>query len=406
MVMLGKYSVYPTNTYCPTLNCSFPDFTSLAACTTCESKAIQTSRDLVCTVPSRVSKSRVESSCYGKQNDTTCLPLSFVLHDGDPRYLTLQGKGEAYQGKPRNRLRQPRSLFGNSRVLWRSDQQHNSTVAKKDRPLSFCKPLRLRRRDNSTSPSIGKFTCFTSTSDVIEIPDGDLRPFGNMGGILTQCRIDYCAKELRQVVMDNGITKIETLKMKPLTFQGRNANRRRLVYTAEVGGTDTEFVLTSMRSDILVKDLQDIIISRSFDEPLGELGSNQSWQTVFERMAWVITEYLRSSDNPSAHNHTGEAFGLQSTFEVQWAWLTLPVSIVLLSTLFLIITIVRSRREPYLFRNSILAAIFYGLEEWRVDELQDLDRSRTDSGLMKMATKMRATLVSDGDGHLKFSSEQ
>ena len=80
-------------------------------------------------------------------------------------------------------------------------------------------------------------------------------------------------------------------------------------------------------------------------------------------LAKSMTTYIRSSGLPGAANVTGTAYRPETLVHVKWPWLTLPVSLVALSTLFLIATMtVNSRRKALAWKSNILVLLFHGLE--------------------------------------------
>ncbi|KAL9618782.1 MAG: hypothetical protein Q9160_006576 [Pyrenula sp. 1 TL-2023] len=135
--------------------------------------------------------------------------------------------------------------------------------------------------------------------------------------------------------------------------------------------------------------------------------SLNSTAPFFESIADVTTALLRSFEtNPAVENITGYAFGPETYIRVRWQWFLMPVSVVFLSTMFLILTILQSWHQEHLYRSSTLAELFHGLEGWDTNELKLETGSgkvkETDSRLLEKAKHMKVTLKENDEGILKF----
>lgn len=83
---------------------------------------------------------------------------------------------------------------------------------------------------------------------------------------------------------------------------------------------------------------------------------------ILESMAITMTDQLRSSYNAVAGGLTARTVVL---VRVQWAWLTLPVGVVLASGLFLIAEMIESRRTTYvrLWKSTATSLLFHSVSE-------------------------------------------
>ena len=230
---------------------------------------------------------------------------------------------------------------------------------------------------------------------------------------MTECRVDFCAKNFRPNYTDDGSPNW-SITTKPLSFTEPefdvldNSNDP-IAWTAHLKDDDITFNFNMASSKYLEGAVLEIVYSVALKEMIEHLSFELGWPTVYERMADVITDYIRSSDNPSAQRYSGQAFQVQATIEVQWLWLILPIGAVLLSVSFFVVTMMYSGRKSYLFKNSLLPAIFYGLNESGEGEgeVEKVDRRRqTDIDLMKKAAGMKVNLVSDGNGNFGLVREQ
>jgi hypothetical protein len=96
---------------------------------------------------------------------------------------------------------------------------------------------------------------------------------------------------------------------------------------------------------------------------------------------------------------------------VRWIWLSGPLFFVFLSVVILILTIISSSssssRKQYLFKTSILAVLFHGLEGWNVSDLQTEPdgQKKTDYELLQLANGMRVSSRKNDEGSLKLKKE-
>lgn len=87
---------------------------------------------------------------------------------------------------------------------------------------------------------------------------------------------------------------------------------------------------------------------------------------------------------------------------VKWQWITLPVTVVLLSVVFLVITILVSRRQKQLalWKSSVLPLLYHGLDE-RVAIL-DGEEYAVVSGMEADAKSVEVLLEGSERGRLMF----
>ena len=86
----------------------------------------------------------------------------------------------------------------------------------------------------------------------------------------------------------------------------------------------------------------------------------------------------------------------------------MPLSVVLISSIFMVHTVIRSWNIPYLYKTSSLATLFHGLD---VAAFEDYGRKfkeherEMDDDMFEIAKKMRVRLGHNGDGRLKLKKE-
>ena len=108
-----------------------------------------------------------------------------------------------------------------------------------------------------------------------------------------------------------------------------------------------------------------------------------------ENMASAMTSYIR--DGRNATPAYGIAYQKETYIHVRWAWLALPVGIVLLSAAMLIASIILSKQQT-LWKSSSLALLFHALKGLTLDETNP----RTRKQMEIVAEKMTAELGREG----------
>jgi hypothetical protein len=86
---------------------------------------------------------------------------------------------------------------------------------------------------------------------------------------------------------------------------------------------------------------------------------------------------------------------------------THSVSLVLASNVFWYLTIYCNRKSPYLYKNSVMAIMFHGLEGWEAYELVPAKKARRETyhDIMDTSTRMRASLRRNRDGVLELKKD-
>lgn len=111
---------------------------------------------------------------------------------------------------------------------------------------------------------------------------------------------------------------------------------------------------------------------------------------TMKAVADAITEVIRIS--PNSTSAIGSAF-VQTTFiHVQWGWLALPISLMLMTVVLLAIVIVQSHvKKAVVWKSSSLAMLFHRTEGWDIPPGSVSDRHE----LEEMARQMRGQLRDD-----------
>ncbi|KAI9738733.1 MAG: hypothetical protein M1834_008238 [Cirrosporium novae-zelandiae] len=130
---------------------------------------------------------------------------------------------------------------------------------------------------------------------------------------------------------------------------------------------------------------------RSSAESLGRM------QKLFTNLATSMTNNIREEGGA---NSTGTAWKTETYIHIRWQWLILPVSLLMLSLVFLIITMLVSNKQNIpVWKSSQLALLFHGLTpEYRAKT--DHENANLDliTEMEDFAKKIRVKLMQTEDG--------
>lgn len=139
-----------------------------------------------------------------------------------------------------------------------------------------------------------------------------------------------------------------------------------------------------------------------FDQPtwandeIQVLNETTDWDGLFKGIAMAMTTYIRSSGLPGLSDCDGIAHKTETYVRVIWAWMVLPCSLVGLSIIFLVATMMKNQSKSALaWKSSSLALLFHGLE----------GVNRGADGLQQMknvARRTRVILNRGADGEWKL----
>jgi hypothetical protein len=448
------------NFHCPTLECSLEDYRSLAVCAFCESEEVVLGKDSDCSYdiqegypPANQSgqygdpetlthqsilgpihsyldfakavselddSSVLARSCsvdiwgYSHVNLTfemVPIPLmpssafqSLGTHSNDtktplnlPRTMSL-----SWSGNPEIRM------IGADVVTWDANETERSpyfTLASgqymKEGISSFC------ALDNAPSSIKGDFnivrsTCFTSSSDITAMDHLDV--FGEINGTVTRCRPTLCARQYHNVTINSTGVRVEDTTDLPFVNTSRYRASPVTAYDKfknKYNFSNGAYFLPDIFENITSSDSYKYLL-RSYLPKTGK-----DWERLFERMSDVMTQGLQSPLNPNATRLYGPAYGSESFIHVRWPWFIMPLLLVAASNVFIAITIYRSLQSPYLFKNSIMAVLFHGLQDSEKQEvlLASVSKKQTYEGLTTELGTLKVLFGKDEDGVLRLKKE-
>ena len=444
---------------CATGECQLPDFTTLAACTTCKTRDIKWSmlsagqryvrvnatvggkleekKDISiqefdnllrqAAIPSSTSNNdSVVIHDYGYSGSIRSIEYDYGLDNGfDDIYLEIsvypEDRGIATPRLEVKVFETPLSFgdfrFGNYLFKHGWNSRTNALakaidvcVGKHD--MQTYSPAPLLR--NSTAETITPYTCVTSTSDLLDLYQP--AKLLNLTFQATLCNIAFCAREYLSPAIRNGTLIANTNNISLRVTSRNNATgdytltqdgKTKLVGPYLVGNNSQIELLRLAASAITTKGGSEG--GYRFMDMVDEYG----WPALFDILADASTALIRRRGNAEMKLVVGDAYGPETYMNVSWAWLAMPVALVFATTLFLALTATISAEKSYLFKTSLLAILFHGLDtqgsrqslvQSRVEpsKLQELGQRETSGDLIKRSKKYKVRLGKDSLGELKI----
>ncbi|KAK0658793.1 hypothetical protein DIS24_g4517 [Lasiodiplodia hormozganensis] len=217
----------------------------------------------------------------------------------------------------------------------------------------------------------------------------------------TECLIEWCAKLYRNPTVTDG--DVQPLSIDPIPFRTPPKGYNHSDLYGPGGHELPSFAITPAAADSLPSTLPPFDSNR-FDVSVGDheiirsfvrrmlnfTFVNQDQLTVASAFAYGVdvaalmgnmtdslTNLIRTG--PNATVVEGVVLRPETFISVQWAWLALPIALVLLSAAFLVATLLVSRRHSVpLWKSGLLPYIFHnGLAgEWKEEERRAIYEGR------------------------------
>jgi hypothetical protein len=249
------------------------------------------------------------------------------------------------------------------------------------------------------------YTCFNLTSDIGVYTD--LSRLGEVNGTITHCQLEMCAQTYKQPTFKNNQFfpgEVIDIPLETMgnwtTTEGPHDNR----FGFGFGGNGIDLLGTQLASATGTDDYSNL---KTYDSGLVQ-SLNGNFTEVFHRLAAACSVVMQNPKNSETRRIIGTAYAPEIYVKVRWVWLIMPLSVVLISTIFMIQTVVQSWKIPYLYKTSSLATLFHGLD---VVAFEDYEREfkehekEMDDDMFDIAKKMHLRLGHDRNGRLKLKKE-
>lgn len=407
-----------SNAYCPAKQCIVPNFISLAACATCTEESISEGYFDTCIYE----LSRLEDATKTFTNFTNAQDMREYLRT-NPEYLEVhvvckkvipefpKFTVELSIRDGTSSLLHIENAGGEKQESTPTDQ--GVTIASKGTYLQSCASASHLVEEQSTK-IVGQ-TCFKSTTDLALYNITD--HIGQINGTVSNCRLDFCAKKYENILIVRGEMPSQSTTDILLELQNGSApgNSTDDVWQAK---ESQEFGLIDFKVGEMSRRLLTIAIEDMFDDwmihrclyyvDISRTASFGNWTQRFHHLADILSVIIQAPANPNATNVTGQAYEDEIYVNVHWGWIIMPISIVVISGLFLILTVVESSKKSYLFKTSIIAVLFHGLDEWHVSNLPTPTKmnKETSEDLVKESEGVVVMLKESNENSLKLVKAQ
>lgn len=256
-----------------------------------------------------------------------------------------------------------------------------------------------------------------------------------------QCALYFCLQTYNASVT-NGVpvedvvsswssdlgTPLPTIKQFPTDYVDTDdATFTRPVDSLVKGGNDTFFIPSgtiaamatylnrTMSGSQLMQHSETDNINKWPNDVMQALNSTVNIASLMDGLATSVTGFMRQSDNRGNlkdRTTTGVALKHETYLHVRWAWIVLPAVALILSVLFLIMTmILASKQRIPVWKSSSLPVLFHGLVDGKMIPTKSTYRDDAAvNGISEMknaAETIKATLRrgENGEWHLAVLSQ-
>lgn len=344
-VMNGMYSLdSPVNFNCQTGNCTWPTFYSLGICSTCTN------------VTDQVTSSCVSSP--GRESCTYTMPSGFILTGG---FSESSGGGS-----------------------WTT--------------------LNATASPNETGYSVNITNTLVDIA-IIKIDQSNVTVGSLKEPEALECSFTWCAKAYHDVAVSNG--RVDTshisefpLQSPPSVYSGWNGLEYNPFTVANntVGFDGNHTFTVNFNDHTTIADfLATFFTASNQDATARALWTSPNISQTMSNIATSMTNNIREGTN--ATEILGTAALVETYIHVSWAWLTLPMTVVLMAVVLVVVSVIMSTTSgTSLWKSSSLALVFSKLEGWEDNVLN----ANSASELQEAAEKMRGRLENNGAGGLNF----
>ncbi|KAF4303065.1 hypothetical protein GTA08_BOTSDO09510 [Botryosphaeria dothidea] len=356
----------PFDFTCPTGNCTWPEFSSLALCSNCEDVTGQTARE--------------EIGGENKSAPTTLLKtpggVSIQLND--------RGSSKGYYDL----------LAGNTSGLYTWSTLLLATIA--------------------VAQAQGEAIGFSFE------PQYDEYVRDSLSYTVTECNITWCAKRYRDVSVVNGTLENFSMEDVPLIQRGRISLVNLTLSESKEDNVDatplapwkntTFFVMyqdNASTRQFLLKALTFNTISYSEEQDYvfntGRALYKQNITEVISNITTSMTNRIRRGRNSTVAN--GVVLQPGTIVVVQWSWSIVPISLVVLGFAFLAAVVcVNSSQGAPLWKSGLVPFLFHGFEDgWREQQGARITKIERRDEVTDEAARMCVRLRPNQDDHTHFA---
>ncbi|KAF2143123.1 uncharacterized protein K452DRAFT_166926 [Aplosporella prunicola CBS 121167] len=374
---------------CPTLDCRWTNLTTLDMCSSCRNYTVSASDSLECNYTFKRPKPQSMFKYYYPDPNTPSFGNFTALQD----YLSTHKVGNL-------------DLFADCSYGQYPGVEIKNVDFIDSRDLY---PIRATQVEYELVPKM-------LTMIEARILNSSSVMYGNITADITLCQIEFCLNRYESLTLQDGQLSEKLSSTEKLAYVGRkdSAYSKLKALSDAWKPSSTLYPIGDDWGSVAIYLEKLLDTSATHDDftffDSGKLAyqyiSYRDLRTVSTNIAHALSSMLRSERNLNITFVEGDAYTQETYIHVRWAWLSFPICIVLLTTMLLITTIIQSiQNGNALFKSSLIALLFHGLEGWNKEELdatKDTEHQETPQSLIKRAKSMRARFERAEDGELKF----
>ena len=389
---------------CPSGDCTWEPYESIGICNTCVDVTTATNATRICEEGGHASwepgNPLMTRTCHyetplGYRVDGQAANWKFMTDY--EQHHTLWNSTTYWQGWPRS-AGEPRPDEGIAIIAALKFAEYDDTAI--DRPevwlesahectISLCaldydgsQSTNGHLQDNSRSTPLFVLDKLCPSNDSERVSSQDLMPFSSTGDTVTSFLIPaYKPDDLPEfdcASAKNG-SVLERFWNDPKAFWVNAQDRQNIIDA--LGAMFT----TTFES-----------ISRPGDDPARAMFRAESFPDMMDHVASSMTNSIRTGPNGTAVYGTVEVS--EQHIRVHWPWMILPAALVLLSVIFMIVTMVLASRRFAGWKSSALPSFYHGFAAWDVPiphrgDIEDMQRS---------AREIYARLATDEEGRARL----
>lgn len=346
------HSASSITTQCPTGNCTFPPYASLAVCSRCNN---------VTSLLNYTYDANVEDGMTLGATYNYALPNGLSLFSSESSVAYVNITGAMWPNSDTLDAFQSSGTISNISVITGSPNATAVVVS----PVALDCVLFLCAKSYNSGDYLGTFN--ETVTDVFDQPEWTFQ--GN-----TNLSAETYAFTIPSTHLPSIVNQDRTFQVNPLMITPVQAAFRNTLQGLASQGDNGQMVFTT-----------DIAQGIYF-----MIANNVSMASIIDNIATALSNRIRTV---SSHQMAGTAFALEVYIQVQWLWLLWPALMMLLAIIFLLLTVCQSNSSdvPY-WRSSALAVMQHGVSTDALEEIgSNISRSRSSA----MITAAGKETVSD-----------
>jgi hypothetical protein len=213
--------------------------------------------------------------------------------------------------------------------------------------------------------------------------------------------LSFCGQTYHNASIENNILRYDSMSELRLHVKEERSTDGFVVLTSN-SSTDVFYVSEGVWFNFFILSNMSM-----FADILDHDGADNIsvWPTLLKAIPTALSALIRSHGTPGSANATGYAWEEETYIKVRWEWFAFQCSIVFLSAAFLGIVMLKSTGVPFLFKSSLVATLFHGMEGFDEKEMS-VGRVKPDqethSDLLDAAKMRKGRLELNEYGHLKI----